>query len=107
MSGNSFGKLFVVTTFGESHGKALGCIVDGCPPGMELSEKLIQPFLDKRRPGQSKYTTQRREPDKIAILSGVFEGVTTGAPIGLMVGNEDTRSSDYENIKNHIILTTM
>lgn len=100
MSGNTFGKLFSVTTFGESHGPALGCIVDGCPAGMNLAAADIQPFLDKRRPGQSKYTTQRREPDEVQILSGVFEGKTTGVPIGLLVNNQDSRSSDYEAIKH-------
>ncbi|MDX1836442.1 chorismate synthase [Legionella taurinensis] len=100
MSGNTFGHLFRVTTFGESHGKALGCIVDGCPPGFALSEEAIQPFLDKRKPGQSKYTTQRREADAVEILSGVFEGVTTGTPIALLIRNQDQRSSDYEEIKH-------
>ena len=100
MSGNTFGTLFTVTTFGESHGTALGCVVDGCPPGLPLTAELIQPFLDKRKPGQSKYTTQRRESDKVELLSGVFEGVTTGAPIALLVRNDDQRSSDYEEIKN-------
>lgn len=100
MSGNTFGKLFCVTTFGESHGKAIGCIVDGCPSGLPLTEEAIQPFLDKRKPGQSKYTTQRRESDKVEILSGVFEGLTTGAPIALIIYNEDQRSSDYDAIKD-------
>jgi chorismate synthase len=100
MSGNTFGTLFTVTTFGESHGPAIGCIVDGCPPGLELSEEDIQPFLDKRKPGQSKYTTQRREDDKVQILSGVFEGKTTGTPIALLIPNMDQRSRDYEEIKN-------
>lgn len=100
MSGNTFGTLFAVTTFGESHGPAIGCVVDGCPPGMQLQEKDIQTFLDKRKPGQSKYTTQRREEDKVQILSGVFEGKTTGAPIALLIQNTDQRSSDYEEIKN-------
>lgn len=100
MAGNTFGELFRLTTFGESHGPAIGGVVDGCPPGIKLSEKDIQPFLDKRRPGQSRYTTQRKEPDKIEILSGVFEGKTTGAPIGLMIKNVDTRSKDYSDIKN-------
>jgi len=100
MSGNTFGTLFTVTTFGESHGPAIGCVVDGCPPGMMLSEEEIQPFLDKRKPGQSKFTTQRREDDKVQILSGVFEGKTTGAPIALVIQNTDQRSSDYEEIKN-------
>lgn len=99
MSGNTFGKLFTVTTFGESHGPAIGCVVDGCPPRMDLSEQDIQPFLDKRKPGQSKYTTQRREDDRVQILSGVFEGKTTGAPIALLIQNTDQRSSDYGNIK--------
>jgi chorismate synthase len=100
MSGNTLGKLFTVTSFGESHGPALGCIVDGCPPGLALSEELIQPFLDRRRPGQSKYTTQRREEDKVEILSGVFEGYSTGTPIALLIKNKDQRSSDYEDIKD-------
>lgn len=99
MSGNTFGRLFRVTSFGESHGKALGCIVDGCPPGLALDEAVIQPFLDKRKPGQSKYTTQRREADAVEILSGVFEGVTTGTPIALLIRNDDQRSSDYDEIK--------
>ncbi|STY28408.1 chorismate synthase [Legionella wadsworthii] len=100
MSGNTFGTLFAVTTFGESHGPAIGCVVDGCPPGLSLQEEDIQPFLDKRKPGQSKYTTQRREEDKVQILSGVFEGKTTGAPIALLIHNADQRSRDYEEIKN-------
>ncbi|HAU1151211.1 TPA: chorismate synthase [Legionella pneumophila] len=100
MSGNTFGTLFTVTTFGESHGPAIGCVVDGCPPGMPLNEADIQPFLDKRKPGQSKYTTQRREEDKVQILSGVFEEKTTGAPIALLIQNTDQRSRDYEDIKN-------
>lgn len=100
MSGNTFGTLFTVTSFGESHGPAIGCIVDGCPPGLLLEEADIQPFLDKRKPGQSKYTTQRREEDKVQILSGVFAGKTTGAPIALLIHNTDQRSSDYEDIKN-------
>ena len=91
MSGNSFGKLFVVTTFGESHGPALGCIVDGCPPGMQLEEADIQVDLDRRRPGRSRHTTQRKEPDQVQILSGVFEGKTTGTPIGLAIENVDHR----------------
>ncbi len=98
MSGNSIGKIFTVTSFGESHGSALGCIVDGCPPGMELSEQDIQPDLDRRKPGQSRHTTQRREDDCVRILSGVFEGKTTGTPIGLMIENTDQRSKDYSNI---------
>ena len=100
MSGNSFGKSFVVTTFGESHGLALGCIVDGCPPGMELSESDIQGDLDRRRPGRNKHTTQRNEPDRVKILSGVFEGKTTGTPIGLVIENTDQRSKDYGDIKD-------
>ncbi len=98
MSGNTIGKLFTVTTFGESHGKALGCIVDGCPPGMELSEADIQTDLDRRKPGTSRHTTQRREADEVEILSGVFEGKTTGTPIGLLIKNTDQRSKDYSNI---------
>jgi chorismate synthase len=98
MSGNSFGKLFVVTTFGESHGPALGCIVDGCPPGMELSEADIQPDLDRRKPGQSRHVSQRREEDQVQIMSGVFEGKTTGTPIGLLIHNTDQRPKDYSNI---------
>ncbi len=98
MSGNTFGKLFTVTTFGESHGPALGCIVDGCPPGLELSEADLQRDLDRRRPGTSRFTTQRREPDQVRILSGVFEGRTTGTPIGLLIENVDQRSRDYANI---------
>ena len=98
MSGNSFGKLFTVTTFGESHGPAQGAIVDGCPPGMALSEADLQHDLDRRRPGQSRYTTQRREPDQVKILSGVFEGKTTGTPIGLLIENVDQKSKDYSNI---------
>ncbi len=100
MSGNSFGRVFTVTTFGESHGPALGCIVDGCPPGMELAESDIQLDLDRRRPGRSRHTTQRNEPDQVRILSGVFEGRTTGTPIGLMVENTDQRSRDYGDIKD-------
>ncbi|HEY0962866.1 MAG TPA: chorismate synthase [Pseudomonadales bacterium] len=100
MSGNSFGKLFCVTTFGESHGPALGCIVDGCPPGMELSEADLQHDLDRRKPGTSRFTTQRREEDQVKILSGVFEGKTTGTPIGLLIENTDQKSKDYGNIKD-------
>lgn len=98
MSGNSFGKLFTVTSFGESHGLAIGCIVDGCPPGLELSEADLQPDLDRRRPGKTRHTTQRREPDEVQILSGVFEGKTTGTPIGLIIHNQDQRSKDYSEI---------
>ena len=100
MSGNSFGKNFIVTTFGESHGLALGCIVDGCPPGMQLDEADIQVDLDRRRPGRNRHTTQRNEPDRVRILSGVFEGQTTGTPIGLIVENTDQRSRDYGDIKD-------
>jgi chorismate synthase len=100
MAGNQLGQLFVLSTFGESHGKALGAVVDGCPPGLSLSEADIQKDLDRRRPGQSKHTTQRREPDKIKILSGVFEGKTTGTPIGLLIENADQKSKDYEDIKD-------
>ena len=100
MSGNSFGNSFVVTTFGESHGEALGCIIDGCPPGIEISESYIQVELDRRKPGSSKYTTQRKEEDKIEILSGVFEGKTTGTPIGLLIRNNDQKSKDYDDLKD-------
>ncbi len=100
MSGNSFGKLFVVTSFGESHGPAIGCIVDGCPPGLELSEEDLQGDLDRRKPGTSRHTTQRREDDVVQIMSGVFEGKTTGTPIGLIIHNKDQRSKDYGNIMN-------
>ncbi len=98
MSGNTLGRLFSVTTFGESHGPAIGCVVDGCPPGLELSEADIQPELDRRRPGTSRHVTQRQEPDRVEILSGVFEGRTTGTPIALLIRNEDARSKDYGNI---------
>ena len=98
MSGNTFGKLFTVTTFGESHGAALGCVIDGCPPGVELSEEDMQYDLDRRKPGTSRYTTQRRETDEVRILSGVFEGRTTGTPIGLLIENTDQRSKDYSKI---------
>ena len=100
MSHNSFGHLFRFTTFGESHGPAIGCVVDGTPPGIPLTEADIQIDLNKRRPGQSKYTTQRQEPDTVKILSGVFEGVTTGTPIGLIIENVDQRSKDYSDIKD-------
>ena len=98
MSVNTFGRLLRFTTWGESHGPALGAVVDGCPPGLEISEGVIQPFLDARRPGQSKYTTQRQEPDAVRILSGVFEGKTTGTPISLMIENVDQRSKDYSEV---------
>ncbi|MBF0470626.1 MAG: chorismate synthase [Gammaproteobacteria bacterium] len=100
MSGNSIGKLFSVTTFGESHGPALGAVVDGCPPGLELTEADLQHDLDRRRPGKSRHTTQRREPDRVNILSGLFEGVTTGTPIGLTIENCDQRSRDYGSIQD-------
>ena len=100
MSGNTFGNSFSVTTFGESHGVALGCIIDGCPPGLEISEAYIQAYLDQRKPGTSKYTTQRKEDDKIEILSGIFEGKTTGTPIGLLIRNKDQKSKDYDNLKD-------
>ena len=100
MAGNTIGQLFTVTTFGESHGPALGAIIDGCPPGLEISEAEIQVDLDRRRPGQSKYTTQRKEKDQVQILSGVFEGKTTGTSIGLVIQNEDQKSKDYEEIKS-------
>jgi chorismate synthase len=98
MSHNSFGHLFRFTTWGESHGPAIGAVVDGCPPGLDLSEADIQPWLDKRRPGQSKYTTQRQEADQVRILSGVFEGRTTGTPISLMIENTDQRPKDYSEV---------
>jgi chorismate synthase len=98
MSGNTFGKNFTVTSFGESHGLALGCIIDGCPPGIEITAEEIQKDLDLRKPGTSRYTTQRREPDQVKILSGVFEGKTTGTPIGLLIENTDQKSKDYSNI---------
>jgi chorismate synthase len=102
MAGDTFGKLFTVTTFGESHGPALGCIVDGCPPGLALSEADLQKDLNRRRPGQSRHVTQRKEPDEVKILSGVFEGVTTGTAIGLLIENVDQRSRDYEKIKDKL-----
>jgi len=100
MSGNTIGRLFSVTTFGESHGPALGCVVDGCPPGMALTEADIQHDLERRRPGRSRHTTQRREPDQVRILSGVFEGLTTGTAIGLLVENVDQKSKDYTKIRD-------
>lgn len=100
MSGNTIGKLFTVTSFGESHGKAIGCIVDGCPPGMALVEADMQVDLDRRKPGKSRHTSQRREADEVEILSGVFEGKTTGAPIGLLIHNTDQKSKDYSDIKD-------
>jgi chorismate synthase len=98
MSGNTFGQLFSVTNFGESHGPAIGCVIDGCPPGMPLSEADIQPDLDRRRPGTSKFVTQRNEPDAVQILSGVYQGLTTGTPICLLINNTDQRSKDYGDI---------
>jgi len=100
MSGNSFGKLFTITSFGESHGPAIGCIVDGCPPGLQLSEADLQQDLERRKPGKSRHTTQRREADQVQILSGVFEGKTTGTPISLIIYNTDQRSKDYSEIMN-------
>ena len=100
MSGNTFGRLFTVTTFGESHGLGLGCVIDGCPPGLALSAADLQPDLDRRKPGTSRFTTQRKEPDEVQILSGVFEGKTTGTPIGLLIMNADQKSKDYSKIKD-------
>ena len=99
MTGSTFGKLFKVSTWGESHGEALGCIIEGVPSKIKISERFIQKFLERRRPGQSKYTTQRKEGDKVKILSGVFDGVTTGTPISLIIYNQDTRTKDYEEIR--------
>ena len=99
MTGSSIGKLFKVSNWGESHGEALGCVIEGVPSKIKITEKYIQKFLERRKPGQSKYTTQRKESDKIKILSGVFNGITTGTPISLIIYNEDTRSKDYEEIK--------
>ena len=101
MAGSTFGKLFKITTWGESHGKAIGVVVDGCPAGLPLCEEDIQPFLNRRKPGQSKFTTQRQENDSVEILSGVFEGKTTGTPISIVVWNEDQRSHDYGDIANY------
>src|ERR1700694_2710514 len=98
MSGSTLGTLFTVTTFGESHGPAIGCVIDGCPPGMALSEADIQPDLDRRKPGTSRHVTQRREEDVVEILSGVYEGRTTGTPIALLIRNTDARSKDYAKI---------
>lgn len=100
MSGNSYGKLFTLSTFGESHGPALGCVIDGCPPGIEISEADLQIDLDRRKPGTSRHTTQRREADEVRILGGVFEGKTTGTSIGLLIENTDQRSKDYSDIKD-------
>src|SRR3712207_3365796 len=98
MSVNSFGRVLRFSTWGESHGPAIGAVVDGCPPGLLISEQDIQPWLDRRRPGASRFTTQRREPDKVRILSGLFEGRTTGTPISLMIDNVDHRSKDYSEV---------
>ena len=100
MSWNTFGRVLRFTTWGESHGPAIGAVVDGCPPGMALAEGDLQPFLDARKPGQNKFTTQRKEPDEVRILSGVFEGKTTGTPISLLIENTDQRSKDYSEIAN-------
>ena len=100
MSFNTFGKLFRFTTWGESHGPAIGCVVDGCPPNIAISDKEVQVELNKRRPGQSKFVTQRKEKDQVQILSGVFKGKTTGTPISMIIFNEDTKSRDYESIKD-------
>ena len=100
MSGNSFGKLFTVTSFGESHGPAIGCVIDGCPPGVNITAADLQSELDRRRPGKTRHTTQRREPDEVRILSGIFEDQTTGTPIGLLIENVDQRSRDYSKIKD-------
>ena len=102
MAGNTFGQAFTLTTFGESHGPGLGAVVDGCPPGLPLDEADLQADLDRRRPGQSKYTTQRREPDQVRILSGIFDGVTTGTPIGLLIDNVDQRPRDYGAVKDQL-----
>ena len=104
MAGNTFGQLFTVTTFGESHGAGLGCIIDGCPPGLALTESDIQADLDRRKPGTSRHVTQRREADQVEILSGVFEGKTTGTPIALLIRNTDQRSKDYGNIATSFLL---
>src|SRR5277367_1267342 len=100
MASNSFGKIFSFTTWGESHGEAMGCVVDGVPSLIPLSEADIQPYLDKRKPAQSRFTTQRKESDAVKILSGVFEGMTTGSPISLIIQNEDQKSKDYNDIKD-------
>src|SRR6202046_4789096 len=100
MASNSFGTLFRFTTWGESHGAAIGVVIDGCPSLIPLTETDIQPWLDRRKPGQSKFTTQRKEADQVKILSGVFEGVTTGAPIGMLIENTDARSKDYDDVKD-------
>ena len=102
MTGSNIGKLFKISTWGESHGEALGCLIEGVPAKIKITEKFIQKFLERRKPGQSKYTTQRKEADKVKILSGVFKGITTGTPISLIIYNEDTKSKDYEEIKKKI-----
>ena len=99
MTGSNIGKLFKISTWGESHGEALGCLIEGVPSKIKITENFIQKFLERRKPGQSKYTTQRKEADKVKILSGVFKGITTGTPISLIIYNEDTKSKDYEDIK--------
>ena len=101
MNGSTFGNIFKITTWGESHGKAIGVVIDGCPAGLSLEEEDIQKFLNRRKPGQSRYTTKRQEADQVQILSGVFEGKTTGTPISLMVSNTDQRSRDYSEIANY------
>ena len=101
MAGSTYGNIFKITTWGESHGKALGVVVDGCPAGLELNEDDVQKFLNRRKPGQSKYTTQRKEDDKVEILSGVFEGKTTGTPISMIVKNKDHHSADYSDIASY------
>ena len=103
MAGSTYGNIFKITTWGESHGKALGVVVDGCPAGLELNEDDIQKFLNRRKPGQSKYTTQRKEDDKVEILSGVFEGKTTGTPISMIVKNKDHHSADYSDIASRCV----
>ena len=99
MAGNTFGTLFAVTSFGESHGPAIGCIIDGCPPHLALEESDLQHDLDRRRPGKTRHTSQRREPDQVKILSGVFDGKTTGTPIALLIENQDARSKDYSELR--------
>ena len=106
MAGSIYGKLFTVTTWGESHGKGLGVVIDGCPAGIALSEEDIQIYLDRRKPGQNEFTTKRNESDKVSILSGVFEGKTTGTPISLVVMNEDQKSKDYGSMRSMDSATT-
>ena len=107
MSFNTFGKLFRFTTWGESHGLAIGCVVDGCPPNITIKEQDIQIELNKRKPGQSKFTTQRKEDDEVQILSSVFEGKTTGAPISFIIENKDQKSNDYKKLKKYFLLQVM